>query len=41
MVYRSYTLTREAAETYLRGCSYQTADEEFLALDPVLPDYLN
>lgn len=41
MVYRSYTLTREAAETYLRGHSYQTADEEFLALDPVLPDYLN
>lgn len=41
MVYRSYTLTREAAETYLRVCSYQTADEEFLALNPVLPDYLN
>ena len=41
MVYRSYTLTREAAETYLRGHSYQTADEDFLALDPVLPDYLN
>ena len=41
MVYRGYTLTPDAAETYLRGHSYATADEAFLALEPVFPDYLN
>ena len=41
MVYRSYTLTPEAAETYIRGQSFEIADEAFLSLEPVFPDYLN
>ena len=41
MVYRSYTLTPDAAATYMRGHSYEAADDDFLALEPVYPDYLN
>ena len=41
MVYRSYTLTPDAAATYMRGHSYEAADDDFLALEPVFPDYLN
>lgn len=41
MVYRSYTLTPDAADAYSRGVLFQSAGDDFPPADPILPDYLN
>lgn len=41
MIYRNYTLTQEAAVTYMRGHSYSVVDEGFFTTEPALPDFLN